>query len=172
MSTALTLWNIEHDLVAWADTLEMVPADAPERAEVAARVAEYLGAAVAKRDRFCEFLQHLESLEAQAKAEEERLAARRRKLVEMRESLEEYAVRAMEATGQTKLEGQLHTLKLRRLPPSVVILDEGKIPASMKRIPPPPAPAPDKAAIKRALLAGEEVPGADLRIGGVKLVRE
>jgi len=172
MSTALTLWAIENDLAAWADTLEMVPADAPERAEVAARVSEYLSAAVAKRDRFCEFLQHLESLEAQAKAEEERLAARRRKLAEMRESLEEYAVRAMEATGKTKLEGQLHTMKLRKLPPSVVILDEALIPDNLKRVPPAPRPVPDKVAIQRALLAGREVPGADLRIGGVKLVRE
>lgn len=172
MSVPVSLYALENELVLWADTLDMVPADAPERAEVETRVAEYLGAAVAKRDRFAEFLYHLDGLEIACKTEESRLAERRRRIAKLRSDLEFYAIRAMEAVGRTKLEGNLHTMKLRTLPTAVVILDEAAVPDAYMRMPPAPAPVPDKGAIKKAIEAGIDVPGCDLRIGAVKLVRE
>lgn len=98
--------------------LQELPEDAPDeqREAIALRVADYLSATEQQRDRFCEFLTYVEGLEAAAKAEEDRLADRRRSLANARERLEAMAVRAMEARGVRKLEGITHTLALRKSP--------------------------------------------------------
>jgi hypothetical protein len=98
--------------------LQELPDDAPEaeREAIALRVADYLSATEQQRDRFCEFLAYVEGLEAAAKAEEDRLADRRRSLSRARKRLEAMAVRAMEARGGKKLEGITHTLALRKSP--------------------------------------------------------
>lgn len=112
--------------------LQELPDDAPDeqREAIALRVADYLSATEQQRDRFCEFLAYVEGLEAAAKAEEDRLAARRRGLTNARKRLEAMAVRAMEARGVKKLEGITHTLRLRKSPGKLEhdIRSESKLP--------------------------------------------
>lgn len=165
---SLTLYEAEDDLKTWADTLEVATDD--ERQEIAERVSEYLQVAQEKRDRFCAFLAHLEGQEELCKAEEERIAARRRRFSNMRERLEGYAISTMENLGVRKLEGKTATLSLRLKPPSVVILNPAEIPERfmVEKI----TRSEDRNAIKAAIKAGEDVPGATLAIGGNSLVRK
>lgn len=167
-SSALTLYEIETDLMAWQDTLEL--AESPEaNAEIQARVTDYLNLAMEKRDRFTDFLKHLAHLEEAAKVEEQRMKKRREGFERVRERLEGYAVHTMETLKVKKLDGHISTLTLRKNPDSVDIVDAALIPAEFKRTPPPPAPVPDKVAIKKALDSGQVVPGADLKFGRNRL---
>ena len=75
-SVAVTLYELEDQLLALADTAEAVP---PE--QEAAFVAEFeatLAAAVEKRDRVGQFMAHLESQIALAKSEIGRASCRER----------------------------------------------------------------------------------------------
>jgi len=73
----------------------------------------------------------------------------------------------MERAGFEKIECPLFKLSIRKNPPSVEILDQLSLPPEFMRTPEPkpPVPAPDKAAIKAALQAGKDVPGARLAQG-------
>src|SRR5260364_331547 len=53
-------------------------------------------------------------------------------------------------------------IAIRTNPPAVQIEDLRQLPAQLMRQPEPPPPAPDKKAIKEALEAGTDVPGARL----------
>lgn len=207
MSTALaparglTLYEIEDELMAWANTLELADTD-EQRDEIQQRVGTYLQAATEKRDRFAQFLAHLEQQEELAKLEEERLANRRRAIVRMREQLEAYAISVMEAIGVKKLQGNTSTLSLRLRPASVLIQDAAAIPPEYKRISLSvnseafaiflarltatslteidafgaifriEGETISKTDISRDLKAGVEVPGADLALGRNSLVRK
>lgn len=79
--------------------------------------------------------------------------------------LRDYLKRNMEATGIEKIECPFFKFSIKKNPPAVDILDEAAIPESLKKVPEPPDPKPDKAVIKKLLQAGEDVPGAVLRQG-------
>jgi len=66
---------------------------------------------------------------------------------------------ALEATGQRKIETAESTIFLQASPPSVVITDETKIPAQWMRT---KDPEPNKIEIKKALIKGDRIPGAEL----------
>ena len=66
----------------------------------------------------------------------------------------------MTAVNRLKIECPLFKVAVRDNPVSVLI--EGEVPEDYMMLPPPPDPVPDKAAIKMALEAGKEVPGAKL----------
>lgn len=85
--------------------------------------------------------------------------------------LEAALLASMNATGDTQLVGLQFEAKIRKNPPSVEVLDAAALPPHYWRTtePKPPVIAPDKAAIKDALQAGTEVPGARL-VQGLKLV--
>jgi hypothetical protein len=68
---------------------------------------------------------------------------------------------ALEGTAGSVRAG-IHTASVRAGFASVIVTDEGAIPAEYMRQPPP---QPDKAAIAKALKAGEQIPGAVLRNG-------
>lgn len=169
MPNSLTLYQAEDDLKTWVDTLEAASTD-EERVEITTRLSDYLSAAVEKRDRFCAFLAHLESQVELCRAEEKRIAEHRRVFEALQERLENYAIRTMEDLGVKKLEGATSVLKLYGKPPSVLITDPAEIPARfiVEKI----VRDPDKKAIKAAIDAGEDVPGATLSIGGNSLRRK
>lgn len=183
----VTLYQAEDELLAWANTFEMAETD-EERLEIASRVHEYLQVARDKRDRFVQFLGHIDSQIQLAKLEEGRLYERRQALVTMKASLEAYTVRCMESLGVKKMEGNTSTLALHRKPPSVIITDESKVPLCFKActltVPAEQAMdifeqfdvdqskvkyATSKTEIAKALKDGVEVPGADLAMGGNSL---
>ena len=78
---------------------------------------------------------------------------------------------SMRGLAMDKLESAMFTFSVRKNPPAVEVLDPAALPLSFWRTPEPkpPVAAPDKAAIKTALQAGEEVPGARM-VQGLKLV--
>jgi hypothetical protein len=72
--------------------------------------------------------------------------------------LEQAAVKALDIAhpGQTKWELPEHKVSLRKNAPSVEVFDEEQLPSECIRV----KCEPDKTAIKAALKAGKEVPGA------------
>ena len=62
-------------------------------------------------------------------------------------------------------------IKLRNNPPSVLILDESQIPDEFRRtVQPPPVTTISRMDIKKAIQAGRDVSGADLKLDSVKVV--
>ena len=159
------LYDIEDALELLLEAAEARPDD-PSMSEA---VGEYLQAATEKRDNIARFLTHLENQQELAKAEGRRLKDREARLSRIQSHLEDYVIRFMESRGVRKLEGKTATLSLRSCPPSVQILDPSVLPAQFLVI--KQEAVPDKKAIKSAIEAGMEVPGADLQFGKQSLIR-
>jgi hypothetical protein len=160
MSTALQpLWAIEAELQQLLDCVAIC--EAALQPELQERIQEYLAREAAKVDQTAHVLAALDYEQKAAGDEMARLAERIRTAKTAQDRLEKYLCRIIAARGGQKLIGNTNTLSVR---PSdaVVIVDEAAIPAcyiveevvTTKRV--------DKAAIKKALKAGREVPGADL----------
>lgn len=127
------------------DTLEGVEGALEEKAINVAKVTRNLDAvAVAVRDAGKAMLDRAARLEKRA------------------ESIRQYLLMNMEFAGITKIECPQFVIAVKRNPPAVVIDDEKFIPAEYLTQPDPPAPRPDKAKIRDAIKAGEDVPGARL----------
>lgn len=98
-------------------------------------------------------------------AEIARLQGLRAEIVKRADALRNKMLAAMQAMELQKITCPLFQISRRNNPEKTVILDESLIPAEFMRTPeppPPPKPTPDKAAIKAALKAGQEVQGAKL----------
>ncbi len=76
--------------------------------------------------------------------------------------LRAYLLENMQRAGIERIDCPLFTLSIKKNPPAVDVFDALSIPAEYMRQAPPPPPAIDKAAIKKAISAGEDVPGARL----------
>lgn len=108
------------------------------------------------------FTRNLEALAVAIKAEEERLSARRKAVEKRAASLAAYTLSCMQHAGVQKIEGPRFKISVRDNPPAVDVFDAAQVPAEFMRQPEPPPPSPDKTAIKAAIKAGKEVPGARL----------
>lgn len=88
------------------------------------------------------------------KASRERVAA----------GLRKYLLDNMIRTGISKISCPLFSISIANNPPATDVFDPLSLPAEFMRLPEPkpPVAAPDKTAIKAALQAGEDVPGAKL----------
>jgi hypothetical protein len=134
----LTLYAIEEQLTAMADTAELVPEDQEQAFLEEFRVA--LTAAVEKRDRVGQFLAHLEHQAAFAAAEIKRLQERKVFFERAVEKMEGYVIQVIESIGldakgkYPKLEGRTVTFSIKDCPPSVEIQDEAAIPSDYKAI--------------------------------------
>lgn len=93
------------------------------------------------------------------KAEEKRLADKRKSLENRVKSLKEYLDSAMKLTGKKKFKGQLFSFNIQKNPPSVNVTDENIIPSKYYI---PQDPVLDKKTLLADLKAGEEVPGAEI----------
>jgi hypothetical protein len=131
VSTALTLYDIHDELQAWSNSLELAETD-EQRAEIQARVSEYLQLGREKVDRFNEFLSHLESQVALCRSEKERISQHQRCCERILESLECYAVSTIESLGVKKLEGNVSYLRTWKSPDSVEITNASAVPSSFK----------------------------------------
>ena len=94
------------------------------------------------------------------------LAARLSRMEERHDKKRELIASAMAAADLKKIEAPDWTLSLRRIPPSVVIQDEGAIPEQFKKS--KTVVSVDKAAVKEALANGP-VEGAVMSNGGIGL---
>jgi Siphovirus Gp157 len=73
-------------------------------------------------------------LAALAKNEVKRLQARQKHFEATAERVSSMVLRVLDFLGVAKLEGRTHTLKKRKCPASVKIIEEEKIPPAYKRI--------------------------------------
>jgi len=108
------------------------------------------------------FSRNLEATAAAIKQAEGDMAKRRKALENRVQSLREYLMHSMQACGIKRIEGPYLRIGIRDNPEAVEVFDAAQLPAEFMRTPEPPPPAPDKAAIKAAIKAGQEVPGAKL----------
>lgn len=146
-----TLNDLELDEQTVADTLEAIKYPLEKKAEAVAAVAR-----------------NMESFAEQIKKAEAAMAQRRAALENRAKRLRAYLQENLERAGVHKIESPWFTLAIKKNPPAVEIYDPSAIPDTFKRVPPIPMPEPDKTAIKDALKAGTDVPGARL-VQGTRL---
>jgi hypothetical protein len=130
LAKALTLFQIEESLVLLAESAEeegLTP-------EIEQALTVYLEGAAEKRDRVAEFIHFCEGMAELAKAESKRLQARQKHFEATAERVSAMVLRVLDYLGVMKLEGRTNTLKKRKCPPSVKIIDEAKVPAAFKHI--------------------------------------
>lgn len=111
------------------------------------------------------FTRNLEATAAAIKDAESQMAARRKAMENRAAGLRRYVLESMQHAGVQKIECPLFKVSVRENPAAVDIYEPGLIPAQYMKQPEPPPPAPDKTAIKAAITAGTEVPGAKLTKG-------
>jgi hypothetical protein len=130
LAKALTLFQIEESLVLLAESAEkegLTP-------EIEQAMTVYLDGAVEKRDRVADFIHFCEGMAELAKAEGERLHARQKHFEATAERVSAMVLRVLDYLGVKRLEGRTNTLKKRKCPASVKIIDEAKVPAEYKHI--------------------------------------
>lgn len=110
-------------------------------------------------------IRNMEATAAAIKEAEAKMAARRKALETRAKYLTERLKTGMEIAGVTRLTCPHFDIKIANNPASVDIYEPGLIPAEFMRQPEPPPATPDKTAIKAAIQAGKEVPGAMLARG-------
>ncbi len=110
-------------------------------------------------------VKNLEATAEAIKAAEQEMAKRRKAMENRATNIRTYLQNCMEVAGVQKIDCPHFSLSIKKNPPSVDIFEEKLIPAEFMKQPEPPPPSPDKAAIKEALKAGKEVPGAMLAAG-------
>src|SRR6266436_9111474 len=125
-----TLFQIEESLVLLAESAEeegLTP-------EIERALTVYLVGAAEKRDRVADFIHFCEGMAELAKAEGKRLQARQKHFEATAERVSDMVLRVLDYLGVKKLEGRTNTLKKRKCPPSVRVIDEAKVPAEFKRV--------------------------------------
>ena len=152
------LWQIEEELEALLDSIETCPEELQH--ELQQRITEYLAREATKVDQTAYVLAALDYEQEAAADEIARLSDRKRAAKASQDRLETYLCRIIAARGGKKLVGDTNTLSVRASD-AVLILDEAAIPAQyiVEKV---VVEKGGKVEIKKALKAGEEVPGADL----------
>ena len=145
-STALA--DLDIDAQTLADTLEGLSGELEVKAQNVAM-----------------FVRNLEASAEAIKAAEKQMTERRKAIENRAESIRDYLKSNMERTGINKIECPWFTIAIKKNPKSVCIDDANVIPNEYKRQPEPPPPSPDKKAIKDAIEAGKDVPGAHIEQG-------
>lgn len=107
-------------------------------------------------------IRNMEATAAAIKEAEKQMAERRKSIENRAQHIRDYLQTCMEVAGVTKIECPHFALSIKNNPPSVDVFEPALIPAEYMKTPEPPPPAPDKTAIKEAIKAGKEVPGAML----------
>lgn len=110
-------------------------------------------------------IRNIEASAAAIKDAEAQMAARRKALENRAARIKDYLLSNMIVAGIQKIECPYFKLSVRENPPAVEVYEPGLIPAEFMRQPEPPPPSIDKTAIKEAIKAGQDVPGAKLTRG-------
>ncbi len=200
--TGLTLYEVEDNLAALANTFEVV-----EEAEAKRLILDEIGQAIRrvkeKRDAVVGFLRHCEAQQKFADLEIERLKSRRERIARFQAEFEQYLVSLIDQfaipdrRGVKRLEGNFSSMRIQKNPDSVVITDEKALPVAWKDVVLTMQAhvweallerldkderrifeekvkkcefKPDKRAVGSELKNGEQIPGADLKFGELRLV--
>jgi hypothetical protein len=100
-----------------------------------------------------------EAMADAAKVRAEALRDRSTRFAKSAKSAKAAALAIYDSAGLKKRETVEFSVSIRAGQPSVIVTDAAALPDEMLRCPPP---EPDKAALKAALLAGSQIPGAEL----------
>jgi hypothetical protein len=162
MAQTLTMQELADEAAALDAIIAMDEGDYTEDTEA---LEQELAAKLAtKGDGYGDWLRDRETRAAALKAEEQRLAARRKTLENQVERVKRYAAHALERMGRTKIEGERWTLSLAKNPPRVV-LDDSVVPALLppgfQRLIPAKVEV-DMVAVKEALKLGDSLEWARL----------
>lgn len=112
-------------------------------------------------DRLIAELADAEAMAEAIKAQEADLRSRRGRYEMRGDAFRRQLLNLLDSMGEKKIERPRATVSRRAGLPSVQITDEAAIPTQLCKT----TVAPDKAAIKAQLMAGETVPGAQIVIG-------
>lgn len=126
------------------------------------KLEDYTQEAVEKRDAIAWFLTMKKAEEDAIRLKVAELQLQLEQREKARERMEDFFMHSMISLGIQKLIGGLYQIVVRKNPPSLKVNDASQIPEKFMIHPPPPEPYPDKAAIKRAIKAGEEVGGCEM----------
>lgn len=110
-------------------------------------------------------IRNIQSTAEAIKAAEDKMAERRKTLERRIDWLKGYLKSGMELAGINKVESPYFTIAVQNSPEAVEIDEPGLLPAEYWKQPEPPPPSIDKVAIKAAIKAGADVPGARLTQG-------
>lgn len=108
-----------------------------------------------------------EDMTTAIKAREAALKARRERFEDKADAMKDLALSLMQAAKLDKIELTEATLSIRKPSKRVEIVNEDEVPSQLMRV--TVSKAPDKAAIKAQLEAGETVPGCLMGTGEVGL---
>lgn len=145
---AAKLADLDLDDVTLADTLQGLSGDLEVKAQNVVM-----------------FAKNLEATAIAIKEAETQMAARRKAIENRAAGLRSYVLTSMQVAGVTKIECPYFRVAVQNNPPSVDVYEPGLVPSEFMKQKPPPPPEVDKTAIKEAIKAGREVPGAKLSVG-------
>lgn len=154
----MKIYEIPGALRELLDRLDADPDTGEVDGEALAAYAEYTTAAAEKLEGTACYCRELEAEAATLKAEEDRLAKRRKALENKASRLKTYLMPALEAMGG-KVKGVMASLRISKTQ-AVTVFDIDALPDAFKRV--VTKVDPDKVALKKALKAGEDIPGAAL----------
>ena len=163
-----SLFELTEHLDALLDTLDMCE-DPELRVQCEREIDEYLGRQIAKVDAMVEYQDHLEAQKVMRKAQVVRLEKANRRADAILERIDNAILRTIEVTGRKSLEGSLYSFSLRKLPPSVEVIDQSVVPPQYIRT--TVSESVDKTIAKVDLKNGVAVPGLRL-VAGQKVVRK
>lgn len=154
----MKIYEIPGALRELLDRLDADPDTGEVDGDALAAYAEYQGQAAEKLEGTACYVRELEAEAEAIKIEEYRLAKRRKALENKASRLKNYMLPALEAIGG-KVKGVMASLRIGRTQ-AVKVLDPDALPEAFRRV--KTSIDPDKAALKKALKAGELIPGAAL----------
>lgn len=154
----MKIYEIPGALRELLDRLDADPDTGEVDGEALAAYAEYNAAAAEKLEGTACYVRELKAEAGAIKAEEERLAKRRKALENKSERLKNYMMPALEAMGG-KVKGVMASVRIGKSQ-AVTVFDIDALPDAFKHV--KTTIDPDKVALKKALKSGEDIPGAAL----------
>lgn len=154
----MKIYEIPGALRNLLDRLDVDPDTGEVDGDALVAYAEYQGQAAEKLEGTACYVRELEAEAEAIKAEEDRLAKRRKALEGKAARLKAYMMPAIESMGG-KVKGVMASLRISRTQ-AVYVFDLDALPDAFKRV--VTKVDPDKVALKKALKSGEDIPGAAL----------
>jgi hypothetical protein len=137
--TSVTLYEIEDNLAALANTFEVVEGEEIKQI-LLDEIGHALWQAKEKRDAVVTFLRHCESQQKFADQEIERIRNRRDRIARFQAEFERYIVSIIDRfavpdrRGVKRLEGNISSMRMQKNPDSVAITDENAVPSAFKDV--------------------------------------
>lgn len=165
-----TLYQITDDILKAFEDLESGDPERIANAEAALEV--NAGNLSAKLDSYLAITEELRIKASGVRTEEQavravadQLSDRAERLEKQRQALFDRVQQAMVTLNLRDINTALARWVRKKNPAAVDVQDPTVVPPAFMVTPPAPDPRPDKAAIKAALTAGQQVPGCQLRVG-------